>query len=157
MQQAAKNSLSILGIALVVSSLWFTWLSFQQVPVESEMLKMQQALMGGSGPTTYSGTMGGFDGSLLHVPIWIVAALISMAHASQLMDASNSFYVPSFVKWALLIVALMFPVFAIVYPLFCPGITPSLGPCIALLSSAIAFITLLVPENSATTQNGIAG
>jgi len=45
MQQPTRNSLSVLGIIIAVV--------------------FQQALMGNSGPITYSGAMAGFTGSLL--------------------------------------------------------------------------------------------
>ena len=154
MQQPTKNSLSVLGIIIGVVSLWFTWLTFQQVPVESNFLDMQQALLGNAQPTTYSGAMAGFTGSLLYVPIWIVVLVISATHTMQLMNATDFFYVPKVVLWITLTIALFFPVFAIVYPLFHTGITPSIGPYIALLSTAIASVTLLIP-NTPQTQKTI--
>ena len=65
MQQPTRNSLSVLGIIVAVVSLWFTWLTFQQAPIDSAFLEVQQALMGNSGPITYSVAMAGFTGSLL--------------------------------------------------------------------------------------------
>ena len=154
MQQPIRNSLSVLGIIIAVVSLWFTWLTFQQAPIDSAFLEVQQALMGNSGPITYSGAMAGFTGSLLYIPIWIVVLVISAAHTMQLMNATDFFYVPKVILWITLIVALFFPVFAIVYPLFRTGITPSTGPYIALLSTAIASATLMIP-NAPQTQKTI--
>ena len=95
--------------------------------------------------------MTGFSGTLFYVPIWIVALVISTAHLTQLMNATDFFYVPKVVMLVTLIVALFFPVYAIVYPLFRIGITPSIGPYIALLSTAIASATLMTP-NAPPTQ-----
>lgn len=148
MQQPAKNSLSILGIGVVLLSLGSTWFVFQEVPVNSEALEMLQSLMGGSGPLTYSGTISGFDGSVLYVPIWIIVLLISAAHVLQLMDATDFFYVPKIAKWITLSFSLFFPSFAIVFPLFNSGTTPSWGPHIAWISAAIATLTLMLPTES---------
>ena len=73
MQQPAKNSLSILGIIIAMVSLWLSWITFHQVPIESAFLELQQGLMGNSEPITYSGVMTGFSGTVFYVPIWIVA------------------------------------------------------------------------------------
>jgi len=37
MQQPAKNSLSILGIIIAMVSLWLSWITFHQVPIESAL------------------------------------------------------------------------------------------------------------------------
>ena len=157
MQQPAKNTLSVLGIGLVCFSLLLTWLSFHEVPIKSEILEIQQTLtMGGSGPPTYSGSIAGIDGSLLHVPIWMVVIVISLAHVSQMMDATDFFHVPNLAKWALLIAAIFFSVFAIVHPLFHPGVTPSWGPYAALSSTAIASFTLMTPTTSSHPHTEVA-
>ena len=152
MQQPVKNSLSVLGIIIAVVSPWLSWITFHQVPIESAFLELQQELMGNSEPITYSGVMTGFSGTLFYVPIWIVALVISTAHLAQLMNATDFFYVPKVVMWITLIVALFFPIYAIVSPLFHTGITPSIGPYIALLSTAIASATLMIPNTPQTQK-----
>lgn len=89
MQQPSKNSLLVLGIAVAFSSLWMTWMTFEEVPVQSPVLDLQADLMVISGSRTYSGRMTGSNGSLLYLPIRIVLLVISLAHVTQLMDATT--------------------------------------------------------------------
>lgn len=155
MQQPSKNSLLVLGIAVAFSSLWMTWMTFEEVPVQSPVLDLQADLM--EMPRTYSGRMTGSNGSLLYLPIRIVLLVISLAHVTQLMDATTFFNIPKMVKYATLIVAIFFPVYAIVSPVFYPGITPNWGPYVALIASAIANATQLLPTTPVATSAEITG
>ena len=110
-------------------------MTFEEVPVQSPVLDLQGDLMGISGPRTYSGRMTGFNGSLLYLPIRSVLLVISLAHVTQLMDATTFFNIPKMVKYATLIAAIFLPVYAIVSPVFYPGITPNWGPYVALIAS----------------------
>ena len=157
MQQPSKNSLLVLGIAVAFSSLWMTWMTFEEVPVQSPVLDLQADLMVISGSRTYSGRMTGSNGSLLYLPIRIVLLVISLAHVTQLMDATTFFNIPKMVKYATLIVAIFFPVYAIVSPVFYPGITPNWGPYVALIASAIATATQLLPTTPVATSAEITG
>ncbi len=148
MNSKQKNSVLVAGILAGVISLPLPWMSISNPVLQSPL--------GGSIPLPIFGQVQvtGFNGSvtfLVTSPIWLVIALAIGASVAQFMRQSKMFEIPTFVVWAIAILALTLTIVPLIGALTSGQASPGIGWLLGLFCAAAPVICLATRTSAENT------